>query len=764
MKQTHFLLCIICFLTLSTNAQQDNNWYFGRMAGLNFSTGRPTAITNSSMNTMEGSSSISDMNGNILFYTDGITVWNRHNHKMPHGTGLLGDQSTTQSAVIVQKPGSQTRYYIFTADDAGGANGLTYSEVDMLADNGMGDIVSINNQLITPVAEKITAVYHANGKDIWITTHQWKTNAFYSYLITANGVNPEPSISTTGLIVEGSLNSGHYAGWMSISPNGKKLASANGMLAVELFDFNTQTGEVSNGLTLKSPAKCYGVEFSPNSKLLYVTTDGKLLQYQVNAPNIINSAVAIADINAASSIKLAPDSKIYVVTKYLSTKLSVVNNPNIVGTGCKFEADTIDLGVNETYVGLPNFLVTPYYLLDIDTENDCGDTIVSFSAIGTLESESITWDFGDGNQSTNPVAVHAYASAGTYTVKAKAKNAKTTRYLSKQITILTAPVAGKPANMATCGSLDGIGTFNLNQQDAAIIGSQPSNMLTVTYHVSQLDADTGANGLPLIYTTTINQQTIYARLARTNGLCYDTTSFVLTVAPAPVLTMDDSYSFCENSYVVVTAPKDFDSYTWTFNGQTETGDYQKSIDKPGIYILTVTKITGDIVCETSKTITVSESEKPVIKDIIVNEWTDNNNSIQVVTATAGDYQYSINNGVYQDEPIFENLEPGEYNITVKDKNGCGEDKGEALLLMYPKYFTPNGDGVHDKWKIDNAWFVKDMAVTIFDRYGKTITSFKGSSSGWDGTFNGNQLPATDYWFTITRKNGKEYRGHFSMLR
>src|SRR5688572_4404211 len=139
MKRAQLLLCTFLLLSLVSNAQQDNNWYFGRMAGLNFSTGRPEAITNSTMSTMEGSASISDMDGNILFYTDGISVWNRNNQKMPHGTGLLGDQSTTQSAVIIPKPGSQTRYYIFTADDAGGPNGLTYSEVDMLADNGKGD-------------------------------------------------------------------------------------------------------------------------------------------------------------------------------------------------------------------------------------------------------------------------------------------------------------------------------------------------------------------------------------------------------------------------------------------------------------------------------------------------------------------------------------------------------------------------------------------------------------------------------------------------
>jgi gliding motility-associated-like protein len=84
--------------------------------------------------------------------------------------------------------------------------------------------------------------------------------------------------------------------------------------------------------------------------------------------------------------------------------------------------------------------------------------------------------------------------------------------------------------------------------------------------------------------------------------------------------------------------------------------------------------------------------------------------------------------------------------------------------MYPKYFTPNGDGFHDTWQVDHAHYDPKMIVYIFDRYGKLLTSFKGNTPGWDGTFNGNRLPATDYWFIVHRSDGKEYKGHFAMMR
>lgn len=761
MKQAQILLGVIMLMFLNVNAQQDNNWYFGRLAGLNFSKGRPEAITNSTMSTMEGSASISDMNGNILFYTDGVSVWNRQNQKMPHGNVLLGDPSTTQAAVIVPKPGSQTRYYIFTADDAGGPNGLTYSEVDMTADNGKGDVVNSNTPLITPVTEKITAVYHANGTDIWITTHQWGGDAFYSFKVTAAGVNTTPVVSNTGLVIEGSTNSGHYAGWMNISPNGKKLASASGLFAIELFDFNNQTGKVSNAQVLKTPAKCYGVEFSPDSKLLYSTSDGSVLQYQLNAADVAASQTSVGSIDVASSIKLGPDSKIYVVNEYLSKYLSVINRPNSIGADCNFVQNAIDLGGKETFVGLPNFLITPYYVLDIDAKNDCQDTAVSFEALGTLDNENIIWDFGDGNQSTSPVAVHTYAQSGTYTVNLKAKKDKTVRYFSKEVTVINAPVAGTPDTMYTCGT-DGKATFELNEQNAAILGSQPANAFTISYYLTQEDANNSTNALPYSYENITNPQTVYARISRKNAMCYDTTSFAIEVAPAPVLDMEDNYNFCEGGFVIITAPEGFDSYSWTFNGKPENGSHKKTVMKPGTYTLTVTKATGNILCEATKTIVVTESEKPVIRKIEINDWSDDNNSINVVMASSGDYEYSIDGITYQDSPLFSNLEPGIYTVTVK--NSCGEAEEEVVLLMYPKFFTPNGDGVHDKWQVKHAFFSGDVTVNIFDRYGKIITAFKGNSLGWDGTFNGNNLPADDYWFVVTRNSGKEYKGHFSLIR
>src|SRR6218665_366331 len=152
------LFIFLFFSQLLFSQGEANIWYFGAHAGLDFNSGSPVALPGSAILTTEGCATISNSAGNLLFYTDGIKVWNRLQAVMPNGTGLTGDPSSTQSGIIVPKPGSSTVYYVFTVDDIGGPNGLRYSEVDMSLAGGLGDVVAAtkNKAPVTPLAEKIT--------------------------------------------------------------------------------------------------------------------------------------------------------------------------------------------------------------------------------------------------------------------------------------------------------------------------------------------------------------------------------------------------------------------------------------------------------------------------------------------------------------------------------------------------------------------------------------------------------------------------------
>ena len=200
-------------------AQQANYWYFGDKAGLNFNNTPPTALTNSQMSTTEGCASVSDSTGNLLFYTDGKTVWNRNHIPMLNGTGLMGHESSTHSAIVIPKPGSNTIYYLFTADadENLGAAGYRYSEIDITLNGGLGNVTAVKNILLyAPSSEKLTAASHANGIDIWVITKDLNNHTYRSYKVTCSGVDNNPVLSTVAPI-SGST-SGYIGACMKVSP------------------------------------------------------------------------------------------------------------------------------------------------------------------------------------------------------------------------------------------------------------------------------------------------------------------------------------------------------------------------------------------------------------------------------------------------------------------------------------------------------------------------------------------------------------------
>jgi len=140
---------------------------------------------------------------------------------------------------------------------------------------------------------------------------------------------------------------------------------------------------------------------------------------------------------------------------------------------------------------------------------------------------------------------------------------------------------------------------------------------------------------------------------------------------------------------------------------------------------------------------------PVLDRIDVIEDLSDTNIIEVFVQGTGSYEYAINNGAFQDSPIFVDVPPGENTLIINDKNGCGTTEPIPFLVVgYPKFFTPNGDGIHDAWNILGIETLIDPVVFIFDRYGKLLKQLDADTFGWDGTFNGRPMPSSDYWFRL----------------
>jgi hypothetical protein len=424
------------------------NWYFGSNAGITFNSGSPVALTNGVLNTTEGVATISDNSGNLLFYTDGLTVYNRFHGIMTNGLGLNGDASSTQSAIIVQKPDEPNIYYIFTSDNDVGPNGICYSTVDMSV--GLGQVTSKNVQLKTPSCEKLCAVRHCNNQDVWVISHDWGNNTFTAWLVNSSGVGTSTSWSNAGAIINGAAQSAY--GQLKASPDGRKLAACHygtttgGMNIVQIYDFNPATGFVSNGVTLHNQLGLYGVEFSPDGKVLYAgTNQGLLLQWNLCAGTLAQVQASRVQISNAGpfigSIQRGPDGKIYVARN--NTSLSVINNPNVVGLGCNYSDLSVPLAGRSSRMGLPNFAsfyIQPQFILPEPTIvcNTVNFSLPIAQSTGCLTQNTqytYLWNFGDGQTSTEQNPTHIYLLSGAYNVSVTITGPCTSTTINKVVNV-----------------------------------------------------------------------------------------------------------------------------------------------------------------------------------------------------------------------------------------------------------------------------------------------------------------------------------------
>jgi hypothetical protein len=368
-----FFCLLVAIQAFSQN--EGNIWYFGNNVGIDFNPNSAVALNNSAMQTAEGCASICDNLGNLLFYTDGTTVYNSNHVAMPNGLGLAGDNSSTQSAIIVKKPGSTHLYYVFTADaiENTTAFGIRYSIVDMNLQGGLGDVTSPLNTLVyAPSCEKLAAVQHTNGVDYWIITHEWESNSYNSHLLTATGLSSTPVLSSIGTYLGGDIP--NAIGYLKANIDGTLIANACfGNDTVQVLDFDATSGVLTNpkSLPVTNP---YGVEFSPASQYLYISGMTNVYQFDLLAgtqANINNSQINLDSISVEGkwALQLAPDHRIYCAKP--GSWFSVVTNPSEPGASCGYNSYGFSVNnINGVALGLPttinkiNFL-TQYFEMSV---------------------------------------------------------------------------------------------------------------------------------------------------------------------------------------------------------------------------------------------------------------------------------------------------------------------------------------------------------------------------------------------------------------
>ena len=326
--------------------------------------------------------------------------------------------------------------------------------------------------------------------------------------------------------------------------------------------------------------------------------------------------------------------------------------------------------------------------------------------------------------------------------------------------------------------------IDLDSQITDILGPlQDPDDFNVTFHEDPTDLIDGTNALSSPYTNTLaDQQTIYVRVEnKDTGCVNDDFTFEVIVNPLPKFKVTSPQIVCLSGpplTLFIENPVAVYDYVWTAPNGDESFGEEITIESGGVYTVTATTTNGTD-CTRTREILVNESIIATITDndvTIVDDSDNNSITIDPTNLGIGDYQYALideNNlqTAFQDIPVFENLTGGFYTIVVQDKNGCRPDATLVVsVIEYPKFFTPNNDGINDTWAIKgaNSTFYPSAQINIFNRFGKVVAQIDVDNPGWDGTYGGKILSSDDYWFSIIlvdrNGNARERKGNFSLLR
>ena len=682
-------------LTIQSNCQnQANNWFlnYGQGAGITFNSGTAIATTNSSLHHFGtgGTASISDTNGNVLFYSDGLTIYNTDDEVMANGNGLDGDHGGSQPIAICEKPGNSNQYYVFTIGSENVPSGLKYSIVDMLGDNGKGEVISKNIPINSAVwaRDKIAIAKHLNNRDYWIVTRLINSDYFVSYLLTPDGINDSPIPSKTRFMA----HTGLWRGPLKFSPDYKKLISAHRHMShfsngsFEVCNFNNSTGEIDYEFSIKEFANnendfpILGIEISPDSKKLFVSfkvnsdilNPGEfswIYQYdltQSDSNAFLNSHISVTTTASVAGLQLAPDGRIYGIKHIFQTDndtlfayLDRIENVWETGVACNFVENVVSLAGRYTQENLPHF---PQHLLyRFVWSGSCAKTLFNFRHRFIPEPDSIVWIFGDGTTSSEFNPTHIFQTGGIYEVHAHVLyHDGRIEETSRQVEVFQAPELILTDSLQICegssAQLDaGGGYAQYNWQGQLTPGNQ---YYTVT--------DTG----------------LYSVRVRNSLNCFASDTTRVFNFPKPVI---DTTNF-------IISPTTCGGSTGAIRGLAVTGtdpisvewrDVNGNVLETGydIYDLPVNNYYFYATDGNGCTNLLEQFEITDAGDILIDtvvfqpSYCGQNNGSITITAVNGlgdmlDYSFDNGTNYVHNQWEFNNLLPDDYNIKVTDSSSC----------------------------------------------------------------------------------------------
>ena len=425
-----------------------------------------------------------------------------------------------------------------------------------------------------------------------------------------------------------------------------------------------------------------------------------------------------------------------------------------------------------TFKLIVNPLPIANQLLEIIGCDDNGDGISEYFDTSNVETEvlngqtgmEVSYFNGLGNQLSSPLPnPYTNTKANQETITLRVTNPQTGCYSETLLTLITSskPQINQLAPLFACDEGNGYATFDLSDIPRQLIGNQTG--LNIIF----IDEEGNSIPLPKSHKNTKPWSHVFVLRVEdeNNPYCYSEINIELIVNSLPQINLENEYFLCDlEPSLNISTDSTFDSWEWSFeDGSVISNTFDANLTDAGIYTLWVYKIIDGISCENSFSFNLIRSVLPKIVEVKIQDISDNN-YIEIITSGDGDFEYSIDGLNFQNDNTFHNLLGGIYNVQVRDKKGCGSDIKELVLVDYPKFFTPNNDGYNDYWQIQGVEKFPNAIIYIFDRFGKLLHNLTANDLGWDGTYNGKSMFASDYWFSADLGDGRNFKGHFSLIR
>jgi gliding motility-associated-like protein len=658
--------------------QRANIWYFGNRAGIDFNDGT-VPISNTVMNAPEGCAIVCDQNGQTIFFTDGVSVWDRDFNEL--ATGIGGDPASTQSAFIMPVAGDETLYYIFTTQNIFGTSTfeLRYSLYDLKANNGSGDLVQQNILLFAKSTERIT------GNDNWLIAHEYGNNSFRAYNISAQGIS-SPVISSIGSDHNLTLQA-NGEGYMKLGAHLAVALSTPGVAnVVELFDFDNATGVVSNFRTANlntTSGQVYGVEFSPGGNKLYATLTGassQLFEFSIDSlgnPYLKNTFPSVP--NRLGAIQTGPDGQIYVAVEGQNFLGTISPNEDTTQVSGFVLNSFALLGGTNSRLGLPNFaqnVSTPAQQPSITATGVCLGSPTVFLGTGTDNIDEFSWRFlqlpsntlvGTG---TGDSTSFTFTTAGDYLISLRITNrCGLDSTLTQQITIV-APPANPTFLQAGQVPVLCAGPIDLEATPASNPNLANLNFLWTTGETTR--------------TITVSQQSIVGvTISDTNG-CTSNGS-LLVADNRPQVELGPDLTICEDTPIApLNAQNPGLNFNWTVNGGSATNLQTRNVvtTAPGVFEYQVDVFDPITTCTVTDSVTFTINASPVFTATATNATgcATADGQVAIALATAGGSYSVFFTGppafqtVNQPGPINQNITgvtAGSYGVTVLDDlSGC----------------------------------------------------------------------------------------------